>query len=59
MVIETRDGVIAMEYTIVALTNDKARLVVSTTRTNDETIKSFAIANYEARGYVVIVSQES
>lgn len=47
-----------MTYFITALTNDKARLIVSETRTTDETIASFAQSCYEAKGYVVIRREE-
>lgn len=47
-----------MEFIVTALTNDKARLIVGTTRTSDETIKSFAVASYESRGYIVVVEKE-
>jgi hypothetical protein len=48
-----------MTYTIVALTNDKAQLIVSETRTTDTFVKELVITNLTARGYKVIVKEEN
>ncbi len=43
-----------MTYFITALTNDKARLIVSETRTTDATIAELAADELSARGFVVV-----
>lgn len=48
-----------MAYTIVALTNDKAQLIVNETRTTDKMIADMVIANLKERGYKVIVKEEN
>lgn len=47
-----------MTYFITALTNDRARLVVSETRTTDETIAYMVKAELCRRGYIVLQRQE-
>lgn len=47
-----------MTFFITALTNDKARLIVSETRTTDEGVAVLVINDYEARGYIVVTRQE-
>lgn len=47
-----------MTDTIVALTNDKAQLIVSETRTTDKMIAELVTGNLKERGYKVIVKVE-
>ena len=48
-----------MTYFITALTNDRARLIVSETRTTDETIADMVAVELERRGYLVERWQEA
>jgi len=43
-----------MEYTITALTNDRARLIVSSTRTDKKVIADMVAAAYAEQGHIVI-----
>lgn len=43
-----------MTYYLTALTNNKARLIVSETRTTDATAAKLLKDHYEAAGYIVI-----
>lgn len=47
-----------MNYFITALTSDKARLIVSETRTTDAEIAKIVIRDLTARGFAVVSRQE-
>jgi hypothetical protein len=48
-----------MTYFITALTNDKARLIVSETQTTDKTIADMVAAHLEAQGYIIVRREEA
>ena len=48
-----------MTYFITALTNDRARLIVSETRTTDAVVAELVAAELERRGYLVERRQEA
>lgn len=47
-----------MTYFVTALTNDKARLIVSETQTTDKAIAEMVAAHLDAQGYIVVRRQE-
>lgn len=47
-----------MTYFVTALTNDRAKLIVSETRTTDKAIAEMVASRIEAQGYVVVTSKE-
>lgn len=47
-----------MTYTIVALTNDKAQLIVNEKRTTSVAIRDLTVAHLTAEGYKVVVKEE-
>lgn len=47
-----------MTYTITALTNDTARLIVSVTRTTDKAIAEMVRGHIEAQGLIVVFEME-
>lgn len=48
-----------MTYFITAYTNDRAKLIVSETRTTDAALVDGIVASLEARGFVVARRSES
>ena len=48
-----------MTYFITALTNNKARLIVSETQTTDKDIADMVAAALEAKGHMVVRRQEA
>lgn len=47
-----------MTYFIIAHTNDRARLIVSETRTTDAGIAELVANDYAARGFIVVTRRE-
>lgn len=47
-----------MTYFIAALTNDRARLIVSQHTTTDKAIADMIVAALEARGFIVTIRTE-
>lgn len=47
-----------MTYFVTALTNNKARLIVSETQTTDKVIADMVAAHLEAQGHIVVRRQE-
>jgi hypothetical protein len=47
-----------MTYFITALTNDRARNIVSQTQTTDSAVADMVAAEYERRGFLVVRRQE-
>ncbi len=47
-----------MRYFITALTNNKARLIVSETQTSDKAIADMVAASLEAQGHIVVRREE-
>lgn len=48
-----------MTYFITALTNDKARLIVSETRTTDKVIADMVATHLETQGHIVVRREEA
>lgn len=48
-----------MLYTIVALTNDRAQLIVSETRTSDAAIATMIEKKLKSDGFIVVTTWES
>lgn len=48
-----------MLYTIVALTNDRAQLIVSETRTSDAVIAKMVEKKLKSDGFIVVTKSES
>lgn len=47
-----------MTYFITALTNNKARLIVSETRTTDKAVAEMVRKHLEAEGHIVVIWSE-
>ena len=48
-----------MTYYLTILTNDKARLIVSETRTTDAAVADLVREHYKAAGYIVVERVEN